>query len=117
MKKLFAVLGVAAVLTTVAAGGKCGLALGDPNPTFGKKVFIQLTSKYNGTPPQIATTCVQSSASVLADQQSASGGGVWVQLGPTATWTAGGATCTASLLTATHSGWKVQGQLVFGVSG
>jgi hypothetical protein len=117
-------LGLAAIVLAVVAGGTSyakggggtSLALGDPHPTFGKKVFIALDGTAPKTTPDIALTCTQNGSGVLYDRQSATGGGDWFTLGPTAKWTSGGATCTADLLTASRKGWSVSYELIFSVA-
>jgi hypothetical protein len=105
MKKLIAALVVTAGALSIAGGG-VGIALVDPNPTFGERVFITLEggglSKH--TSDTITLTCTQNGTLVSQDSSLATGYGAYFKLGPTASWGGGSATCTAQLLKSTKKG-------------
>jgi hypothetical protein len=99
MKKLIAALVVTAGALSIAGGG-VGIALVDPTPTFGERVFISLEggglSKH--TSDTITLDCTQNGTVVSHDASLATGYGAYFQLGPTNAWKGGSATCTARLL-------------------
>lgn len=119
MKKLIAALVVTAGALSIAGGG-VGIALVDPNPTFGEKIFISLEggglSKH--TSDTISLVCSQNGAVVSQDASLATGYGAYFQLGPTSMWKGGSAVCTAELLKPSRkSGFQVEDSFAFAVAG
>ena len=119
MKKLLvAALAVTAGALSIAGGG-VGIALVDPTPTYGERVFISLEggglSKH--TSDTISMTCTQNGSLVSQASSTAAGYGAYFQLGPTASWNGGSALCTAQLLKASKKGWQVEDSLTFNVAG
>ena len=118
MKKLLAALVVTAGALSIAGGG-VGIALVDPTPTFGERVFISLEggglSKH--TSDTITMTCVKNGETAMHQSSSAAGYGAYFELGPTTKWTGGSAVCTSKLLKPTKSGSRLLDQFSFNVAG
>lgn len=113
MKKALVALAVLAAFGSIAAGGT-GIALGDPTPTFGERVFLMLEGRVGKTWPRIVLRCDQDTVMVMKQAKSSEGGGAWFTLGPTPEWSAGSAICTANLEKQTKSGgWRLLDQIVF----
>jgi hypothetical protein len=119
VRKLIAALVVTASALSIAGGG-VGIALVDPNPTFGKTIFISLEggglSKH--TSDTISLVCSQNGAVVSQATSLATGYGAYFQLGPTSTWKGGSAVCTAELLKPDRkTGFRVEDSFMFAVAG
>jgi hypothetical protein len=115
IKKTLAVLGAAAALSSIAAGGT-GLAIYEQNPHFGGTSFIAVFGKTPRDNPEIAVTCSQGGRSVKQEKASAKAGGAYFTWSDK-DWTSGGATCDAQLLTTDRRGRvRVLAELVFPVS-
>jgi hypothetical protein len=99
VKRLIAALVVTTSALSIAGGG-VGIALVDPTPTFGERIFISLEGGglRKHTSDTITMTCQQNGAVVSQDAQLATGYGAYFQLGPTNAWKGGSAICTAQLL-------------------
>lgn len=119
MKKLIAALVVTAGALSIAGGG-VGIALVDPNPTFGERVFIALEGGglQKHTSDTITLTCTKNGAAVSQASATATTYGAYFQLGPTAAWTGGSATCNAQLLkTDRKGGLRLEDSFSFVVAG
>src|SRR5262245_8234875 len=115
---LTAALVVTASALSIAGGG-VGIALVDPTPTFGERVFISLEggglSKH--TADTITMTCTQYGVVVSKESSTATAYGAYFRLGPTASWSGGSAVCAAQLKQASKRGWQVEDSLSFRVAG
>ena len=119
MRKLIAALVVTASAFSIAGGG-VGIALVDPNPTFGERVFIALEGGglRKHTTDTITLTCTKNGAAVSQASATATNYGAYFQLGPTSAWTGGSATCTAQLFKADRKGaLRLEDSFSFGVAG
>ena len=119
MKKfLTAALVVTASALSIAGGG-VGIALVDPTPTFGERVFISLEGGGLGkhTSDTITMTCNQNGVVVFKESSTAAGYGAYFRLGPTASWSGGSAVCTAQLKKASKRGWQVEDSFSFTAAG
>ena len=119
MKKLIAALVVTASAALSIGAGGVGIALGDPNPTLGERIFISLEGGglSNHKTDTITLTCTRGSALLLQSSSLAMDYGAWFQLGPTDTWTSGSAMCTAQLTKPDKRGPKVEDSFNFNVTG
>jgi hypothetical protein len=115
VKKIVAILAVAAGLMSVAAGGT-GIAIGTSHPQYGKQLFVMLEGsqpKKSTTTYTISMDCVQNGVPVLSDAGSSEGYGHWFQMGPTPQWSGGDATCTSELRQPARNSYKVLDRIVF----
>ena len=119
MKKVIAALVVTASAALSIGAGGVGIALGDPNPTLGERVFIALEGGglSNHTTDTITLTCARGNAPVLQASSLATGYGAYFDLGPTPAWTNGSATCTAQLTKPDKKGPKLEDSFTFNVTG
>ena len=134
-RKLIAAAVVAAsalALPSLAAAGKPGpggttrggnsltlvqLTPRDGGPAFGDTVTFSLVT--TSTQPYVRVDCYQNGTNVYTETNGFFPSYPWGQeytLGPTLTWTGGGASCTAQLITATRKGYSTLAQISFAVS-
>jgi hypothetical protein len=116
-KLLVAALVVTAGALSIAGGG-VGIALVDPNPTYGERIFLSLEGGglTKHTSDTIQLTCTQDGIVVSQQSSTAAGYGAYFLLGDKPEWKNAPALCTAELLKATRKGWQVEDSLTFNVA-
>lgn len=103
------------------AGGTGTLVMvpmdGETDPHFGARVTFDVSTTATAY-PYVHLMCYQDGALVGEGRQgffSTALGNQWFYLGPTPSWQAGAAECTANLEQSTRKGWSVLGSTTFSV--